>query len=193
MRIRIVTSLLMVVIALTAVPVSGQTTSMPMPGAVVKDADGKVVGQLSGVDGGGDLEVILNIEGVPAAFDVFWWGLRSLGNRGVHFSESGCTGSAYVQPLFVAGIERLTQVKFVVLGPDPTQGTYRMFRSTSVTPAMVDVMSMQFANEDCQDGSNTFELVEAAEVTPNPLEGFHGPTLAHPERTWTIEGGDRLQ
>ena len=32
----------------------------------------------------------------------------------------------------------------------------------------------------------------AEEVLPNPLDGFHGPTIAEPERVLTIAGGDRV-
>ena len=72
-------------------------------------------------------------------------------------------------------------------------GTYRVFRSTSTQTANTPVLSYQVPNDVCHEDTASRVLVPAEEVIPNPLEGFHGPTLANPERTWTIEGGDRIQ
>ncbi len=35
-------------------------------------------------------------------------------------------------------------------------------------------------------------LQVAEEVVPNPLDGFHGPSSANPERRLTLQGGTRL-
>ena len=171
----------------------GQSLALPQPVAVVKDADGKVLGQLAGVDGAHAI-VVVNIEGVPGCFVVNTKGPKGYSpSNTLYFSGPGCSGSAYVLPQLELGIEEMTGVKFVVLGPDPTWGTYRVFRSTSNAPAMVDYASFQFTQMDCQDALGTSELVTAVEVSPNPLGGFHGPTLANPEHTWTLTGGDRIQ
>ena len=67
------TAVLMVLglFALTAQPVFAQSTVMPLPGATVLDADGKVMAQV--VDLGtynSYPRVILNIDGVMGAFTV---------------------------------------------------------------------------------------------------------------------------
>jgi len=45
----------------------------------------------------------------------------------------------------------------------------------------------------CQDQpGNQINKAPGEEILPNPLDGFHGPTVANPERLLTIKGGTRL-
>ena len=180
----------------------GQTVALPQPVAVVKDADGKVVGQVVGFVPHSDLGfrpvVMLSIDGELGLFVVRTSGLERASAPRVYFSEPGCVGSAYLmasegQP--VLPIEDMTGVRFDVLGPDPSSGTYRVYRSTFPEPQWLPFLSSQYPGQECHDlpPGNSANLMSIEEMTPNPLAGFHGPTAANPERIWTIEGGDRIQ
>ncbi len=98
---------------------------------------------------------------------------------------------------FTNPLERLNQRTVVITGPDGDDGTYRVFRSTSVTlgPAYPE-SRLYFGNSTlglCSDEPGTLlNLLPAEEILPNPLEGFHGPTVANPERLLTVKGGTRL-
>ena len=195
MKSLIVTLLVVVGLVATAMPAFAQTASLSVPVAVVKDADGKVVGQVVGFRE--RPLVMLDIDGGPGLFIARPYGLEAaeMGNgiRRVYFSGPGCTGDAFVDPVFDSGLEEMTRATFVALGPDPDVGTYRVFRSTSTVTTPIVTLSQQQPNRGCEDIVDGGSKIPAAEVIPNPLEGFHGPTLANPERVWTIVGGDRLQ
>jgi hypothetical protein len=139
--------------------------------------------------------VMLSFDGVPGLFIARPWGLLAsqFTFRVVYFSEPSCTGDPFLNEPIDAGLEEMTNTAFAVLGPDPDMGTYRVFRSTSTQPANTPVLSYQVPNDVCHDDAASRVLVTAEEVLPNPLDGFHGPTTANPERVWTITGGDRIQ
>jgi len=169
-----------------------QSVALPQPVAVVRDADGKVVAQVAGFTDYVTPLVILHVEGVAAVFVARAFGLEAVNSERVFYSGLGCTGEMYLPQPSGQGIEELTNTKLSVLGPDPSTGTYRVFKSTSTTPENITTLSHHGTNQDCEDDTMNGQRVTAEEVIPNPLAGFHGPTVANPERTWTIEGGDRL-
>jgi hypothetical protein len=187
------TAVLMVLglIALAAQPVLAQSTVMPLPGAVVLDADGKVIAQV--VDLGtydSYPRVMLKIGDVTGAFTVMpergWFYSAKV----VYFSAASCTGVVVaITPPASTGMDAITQTSFAVVGPDQTLGTYAVYRSTSSTPASFSPAS-QWASGGCLDLTDSVTAVPAEPVVPNPLDGFHGPTTAAPERVLTIEGGD---
>jgi hypothetical protein len=179
------------VLALTAQPVFAQFTVMPVPGARVLDADGKVMAQV--VDLGtydSYPRVMLKIDGVTGAFTVMpergWFYSAKV----VYFSAASCTGVVVaITPPASTGMDAITQTSFAAVGPDRTLGTYAVYRSTSSTPASFSPAS-QWASGECLDITGSVTAVPAEPVTPNPLDGFHGPTTVAPERVLTIEGGD---
>ena len=186
------TSILMVlgIFALAAQPLLAQSTVMPVPGARVLDVDGKVMAQV--VDLGtydSYPRVMLKIDGVTGAFTVMpergWFYSAKV----VYFSAPSCSGVVAITPPAGAGMDAITQTSFAVVGPDPDFGTYCVFRSTSITPASFSPAS-QWASGECLAVTGSVTAVPAEAVIPNPLDGFHGPTTAAPDRVLTIEGGD---
>ncbi len=181
-----------------------QDAEMPVPGLVVKDADGKVMGQVDGFLPGtsGTLYpvVVFNIEGSLAFLVYRPYGLidgvaHAAGNLGgptVYFSGSDCTGNSYVNIVHPDGVEAQSGYAYGVGGPDPTSGEYKLYRSNTLAAGMSFVTS-KWEGGTCRNyGPTDPDVLSAEEVVPNPLAGFHGPTTANPERVLTIEGGTRL-
>ncbi len=178
--------------ALFAQPVFAQSTVMPLPVATVLGADGKVMAQV--VDLGtydSYPRVILKIAGATAAFTVMpergWFYSAKV----VYFTAGACSGVLAITPPASTGMDAITQTSHAVVGPDSSLGTYGVVRSTSTTPASFSPAS-QWASGECLAVTGSVTAVPAEAVIPNPLEGFHGPTTAAPERVLTIEGGDYL-
>lgn len=180
--------------------VEAQSAELPVPQMVVKDADGKVMGQVAGFLRFSASSmwpvVVIDVDGTPAFLIFQPYGLidrvameNSPSGGSVHFTGSDCTGMPLVNP--VSGLEAATGTHFGVAGPDPLTGEYRLFRSTSLTVISIATLSM-WRSGICVNVVSGGGL-QAEEVTPNPLEGFHGPTTEHPDRLLTISGGDRLQ
>jgi len=177
--------------ALAAQPLLAQSTVMPIPGARVLDADGKVIAQV--VDLGtydGYPRIMLKIDGVTGAFTVMpergWFYSAKV----VYFSAAACTGAVVaITPPASTGVDAITQTSFAVVGPDQTLGTYAVYRSTSSTPASFSPAS-QWGSGECLAVTGSVTAVPAEPVTPNPLDGFHGPTTTAPDRVLTIAGGD---
>ena len=178
-----------------------QGPAMPLPGAVVKDADGKLIAQVDSFDSGNFNPVVLfNFDDVPAPFymQIQHGMFRSF--KSVYFTGPDCTGDVYItEPSEQVGLDIIFQTSFVITGPDAVTGTYRVFRSTSPTPGQVSVNSrwVQGGNISLlgyclENEAQQLTLAPAEEIIPNPLAGFHGPTVAYPERMLTIEGGTRL-
>ena len=172
---------------------------MPVPVAVVKDGAGKTVAQVVGWVNRGEAfypMVMLNIDGTPGFFAMDELGLCDRigfehgSGASVFFSGAGCTGDPAVH--VPAGIEHEVGdtpggTSFGVVGPDPTLGTYKVYRSTG-SPQLLSISSI-WMNGGCLDVSESVLLAPAEEVVPSPLAGFVGPTTAEPDRSWTIEGG----
>lgn len=179
--------------------IEAQEAEMPVPQMVVRDADGKVMGQVAGFLRSSASSmwpvVVIDVDGTPAFLIFQPYGLidrvafeNSPSGGSVYFTGPDCTGSAFVNP--VSGLEAATGTHFGVAGPDPLTGEYRLFRSTSMTVIPIALPSM-WRSGICVNVVTSGGL-QAEEVTPNPLEGFHGPTTAQPNRLLTISGGDRL-
>jgi hypothetical protein len=179
--------------------VAAQSTVMPIPVAVVKDGAGKTVGQVVGYRGGSEgiwPMVMLDIDGTPGFFVMQQFGLvdrnGSDGNSGisVYFSGAGCTGDAALN-YPIGGIEAAIGTIFGVVGPYPTLGNYEVYRSTGDPPAAFSYQSM-WANGACLNSSGAMLLLPGEAIVPSPLEGFVGPTVAEPDRFWTVEGGTTI-
>ena len=176
---------------------TAQSPEMPLPIAVVKDADGKPIAQLLGFDDGWPL-VLLQLGGRAHPLTVHLE-QGTFGGRQVWFGGENCTGDPYILESTLSMIEKQNGA-VVIAGPDATDGTYRgVFRSTSTTTVTFYITGSRWYQYD--DGrfgeclnvsgiSKTFYPAE--EIVLNPMEGFHGPTAANPERVLTIEGGTRL-
>ena len=184
--------------------VLAQSASMPLPGLVVKDADGKLMGQVAGffttsTDADLVAVVALNVDGRIAYLVFRPYGLidrvaaDAIGTDGptVHFLSSDCLGESYVNPVSETGLEALSGNMYGVAGPDPITGVYQLYRSTTLTPVVRQIISV-WEGGICQAGGTQINVLAAEEVTSNPLAGFHGPTDAQPERIWTVSGGDKL-
>jgi hypothetical protein len=186
----------LVVVLLTSQFALAQSVAMPLPVAVVKDADGLVMAQivdLGSTSGAEEMypRILLEVEGGPAWFMVKpLEGLLTSGKT-IYFSLDDCLGDAAIDLPAATGIESFTQKSFEVVGPDAIMGTHRVFRSTSA-PAGAFSHFSKWEDGTCQNKRGTVTSAPAEEVVPNPLEGFHGPTVAEPDRILTIAGGDRL-
>ncbi len=170
-----------------------QSAEMPLPIAVVKDADGKLIAQIVdiGPNEGSDPKVLLNIGGTPVPFRVSPLKGVFESQRFAYFPFENCSGSPAITPPLAIGWDSFSQTSFAVVGPDPDSGTYKVYRSTSPTPVAFSPLSY-WIDGSCDGITGQTLLSPAEEVVPNPLAGFHGPTTANPERVWTIEGGTRL-
>ncbi len=81
---------------------------------------------------------------------------------------------------------------YVIIGPDDDLGTYRLYRSPPATSSG-GFNSCLYPIGYCSSYNPGFSSLQVAEeVVPNPLDGFHGPTSANPERRLTLQGGTRL-
>ena len=180
-------------------PADAQSSELPVPQLVVRDADGKVMAQVSGFLRVSSSSmwpmVVIDVEGTPAFLVFQPYGLidrvafeTSPSGGSVYFTDSDCTGMPLVNP--VGGLEAATGTHFGVAGPDPRTGEYVLFRSTSMTVITIATLSM-WRSGICVNVVASGGL-QAEEVIPNPLDGFHGPTTAQPDRLLTISGGDRL-
>jgi len=185
--------------------VIAQSADMPVPGLVVKDADGKVMGQVAGFDQGPSATdffpvVVLNVEGKLAYLVHRPYGLinksasdaSGTGGATVYFTASDCMGDVYLDGIGETGIEALSGNAYGVGGPDPITGEYKLYRSTTLITALESLSSKWQGGSCVNYGPVTAGVIAAEEVTPNPLAGFHGPTTLNPERILTIDGGDRL-
>ena len=191
--------LLFAALVFTAHVVLAQSAAMPQPVAVVKDADGKVIAQVAGFITDGErfsAMVVIDVEGATAFLVFQPYGLVDRVHwdsqpGSVYFTDTLCTGNAYVNQIADDVLERHTGTVFGVAGPDPTLGTYKLYRSTSLSAPGVAISS-EWRDGVCVGHGTTMQLMAAEEVIPNPLAGFHGPTTLNPERILTIDGGDRL-
>lgn len=205
---RVFLSLVAVSFLLLAAPsIEAQSPELPVPNLVVKDADGKVMAQVVGFyrevdDNDYWPMVVIDVQGTPAILVFQPFGLidrasfEILGGGSVYFSGPDCTGTPYVNRVGEDWLEAAIGTQFGVGGPDAMTGEYKLYRSTTTTFIIADYYS--FYRKDgsgCLTSSGQAwddPLLPAEEVIPNPLEGFHGPTAANPERVLTLSGGDRL-
>lgn len=185
-----------VVVVLSSQFALAQSVAMPLPVAVVKDSDGLVMAQIVDLGSAASAEdmyprVLLDVEGVMAWFMVKpIEGLLTSGKT-IYFSLDSCLGDAAIDPPTATGFDSFSQTSFEVFGPDPFTGTYRLFRSTSPTTSSFSYLS-KWEDGACESKRGTVTTAPAEEVLPNPLDGFHGPTVAEPARVLTITGGDRV-
>jgi len=182
-----------------AATVAAQSAVMPLPHVVAVDGQGlkfAQVIQFTPADAYWPM-VVLDVEGIPALLVVRPRGpvdtvANTSSDRGtVHFTSPGCTGDPLVNPAPANGFQQYVGTMFGVAGPDPTLGTYRLFRSTTLTPVKTRISSA-WVDGFCQDVSYNISVLAAEEVLPNPLEGYVGPTVAVPDQMWSIAGGTRI-
>jgi hypothetical protein len=182
--------------------VGAQGPEMPVPNLVVKDADGKTVAQIvdtklseSAIEGLGNSavhSVAFNIDGDVVFFTLssVWTG-EFRNNRYLYFKSSDCSGEPHMYKQGTNLPEGATS--YLIVGPDPVLGTYRVFRSTTEQASGPFRSRWQQKGDCVYDGDNNINTLNVAEeLATNPLQGFHGPTTAAPERVLSIEGGTRL-
>ncbi len=172
---------------------TAQSSESPVPLAVLKDADGKVIAPLADIAG---QIVMFNFGGITSihVVDPTSGGLGQQDHSPIYFSGSNCTGSVYFLPgIGSTSYDTRNGSVTTILGPHPDYGTYQVFRTTTFTGSLFVPLSRRSLG-DCENltRGSSYELIPATEVLPNPLEGFHGPTTANPARVLTIEGGTRL-
>ncbi len=176
---------------------AAQTAVMPLPHVVAVDGQGTTfaqVVQFTPADTYWPM-VVLDVEGTPALLVIRSHGpVDTVANTSadagtVYFTSPGCTGDPLVNP--ATGFQEQVGTVFGVAGPDPTLGTYRLYRSTTMTPTRTRIASA-WVDGFCQDVTANIFVLAAEEVLPNPLEGFVGPTVAVPEQRWSISGGTRI-
>ena len=200
--------------------VYAQSPTMPIPLAVVKDADGKLIGQ---IENAGEI-ILIDINGATVPFRIKPTGLVTVqlgqvpiwvpGESGGYyksavfelvFSGPDCTGNVFMAAPEPFGMAIFNRANYAVWGPDPFTGEYRVFKSTSTDPNLNaavysawvwetdwDDFSFRTICKNTDPGQLVYAVSAAVEVLPNPLAGFHGPTDANPERVLTIQGGNRL-
>jgi len=201
MRASLLTLLLVVVALVPNQQVVAQSPEMPEPLAIVVDADGKPMVQVISITSNETTStvmvgVLFDFDGELDFFNVD----LELGHfdngpsQVVFFSGDNCTGDLFVNgPQQVHAALQL-QTRHVIDGPDSGSGVYRVFRTTGQPPVSVLIESRwNIALSVCEDTSPTqLEKNPAEEILPNPLEGFHGPTTANPDRVLAVRGGTRL-
>lgn len=176
-------------------PAAAQSSEMPEPLAIVVDADGKPMVQVMDVSGH-EISVLFNFGGV-AARSVITDSYCSFSTyRILYFSGPGCTGAAYISAAPTpSGLDLLNQQVFVITGPHALDGTYRVFRSTSMEIVRVHPASKWVDTDEyggcISTGGDPLDLLPAEKIFPNPLRGFHGPTLSNPKRILKVKGGSR--
>ena len=184
----------LVALALTVIitPLAeAQSPEMPAPLAILVDADGKPMVQVTAIVSG-HIQVLFNFGGVLGVFSLQPdWGLFD-NQKSVFFMDPGCEGDIYVSKTLMDVVAMMQQQTFVIIGSDLSTGTYHVYRSTNYSTTSVTPSSWFSPDGSCFDIRGTRDLMPAEEILPNPLEGFHGPTLDHPERLLTIRGGTRL-
>ncbi len=174
-----------------------QSPEMPEPLGMLVDADGKPMVQVMYISTS-SIHVLFDFEGESAAFEMYDdYSDFENGGRAVFFSLDDCQGDVFISNSLRGPLERLNQRAILIAGPDADDGTYRVFRSTSLNAGPVFPESkLDFGGSSlarCSDEPGTQRnLFPAEELLPNPLEGFHGPTVASPERLITVKGGTRL-
>jgi hypothetical protein len=180
-----------------AATVAAQSAVMPLPHVVSVDGQGTTFAQViqfTPADAYWPM-VVLDVAGTSALLVIRPHGPvdtvanASAGGETVYFTSAGCMGDALVNP--AEGFQQQVGAVFGVAGPDATLGTYRLYRSTTMTAVRTRVASA-WANGVCQDGTANVFLLPAEEMVPNPLEGYVGPTVAVPDQTWSISGGTRI-
>jgi len=195
-----------VILLIAGISIAGiseaQSPEMPEPLAIVVDADGKPMVQVVGFRYETiyiRVEVLFEFEGYPVLTVLNTEaGCLDSGIR-VFFLTDDCTGPAFLDAT-VSLSGNLHQVQYTIAGPDPSQGTYEVYKaSTHPVAAIVPGSALYHQTTGdptwgCREITNgTVEITYFAEkVVPNPLEGFHGPTVANPERILTVKGGTRL-
>lgn len=183
--------------------VAAQEAEMPVPNLVVKDADGKVMGQVSGfhsLTGQMFPFIVLSVEGKLVYLFFRTYGLidrvasnhSGTGGPSVYFSDFDCTGDAYVNHVSHTELEALSGNMYGVAGPDSITGEYKLYRSTTLDVTTLPLSSKWERGSCINYGPQNTSSLAAEEVTPNPLSAFHGPTTAQPDRLLTISGGDRI-
>lgn len=192
-------AVVMIAVLLEASIVAAQSAVMPLPVAVVKDGAGKTVGQVVGYRDRAEgiwPMVMLDIDGTLGFFVMQEFGLvdrngfDGYSGTSVYFSGAGCMGNVALN-YPISGIEQSIGTIFGVVGPHPTLGSYEVYRSTGDPAAAFSYESM-WANGACVDLSGGTLLLPGEAIVPSPLEGFVGPTVAQPDRTWTVEGGTTI-
>jgi len=174
-----------------------QSPEMPVPQLVLLDADGKPMAQVVGMDSY-TVYVLFDFDGVAARFSVIANGVFASYSV-LFFSEPNCVGDVYLSaPHSFGPWESLTPRYFAIAGPSPDDGTYRVFQSTSLDPVQPTLASVWsnptsgFGECEPWGGGGPYVYAPGEEILPNPLAGFHGPTLANPERKMSFKGGTRL-
>lgn len=192
------TSMLVLAATFTASTVAAQSAVMPLPAVTVVDGDGKTVGEVVDIFETSNVThavIVINVDGIPAFLHVRDYGLinfiasTSDGVASLYFSDPGCSGDAAIGQW--GGIPDIVGARFGVAGPDPTLGTYKLYRSTATATVTFQFQSA-WTGGVCMEGPGNVSLYPAEEVIPNPLEGFHGPTVAQPDRTWSLVGGTTI-
>lgn len=179
-----------------------QSPEMPIPGLVLVDADGKPMAQVVDVGvspsnlGEGlsvQVTVVFDFDDNLAAFTFMPGGDGGTldANIFLRFMAGDCTGQPHMSPENGFNYPTPARTAYFILGPDSVDGTYRVYRTTQ-QPAAVPFETYLNANGDCLYDPISTTLSIAEEINPNPLEGYHGPTAANPERVLTIKGGTRL-
>lgn len=187
----------LVLLFLTTPAAKAQSPEMPEPLLVLLDADGKPMVQVVGIPDY-SVFVLFDFDGAPARFSVLGNGVF-YSYSFVFFSEPNCVGEVYLSaPSSFGPWEMLTPRYFAIAGPHPDDGTYRVFRSTSLDPTQPTLASVWnnpttgFGECVPYPGGGPYFFVPGEEILPNPLDGFHGPTVANPERKMSFKGGTRL-
>lgn len=184
-------SLVVFTLVLLASTGAAQTAVMPVPAAVAKDGDGKILGEIVSDN---PPTVIVNIDGAPVALEVTPTGpVAKTGADDISFTGDSCLGSAYVQAPS-ADWEMLVGTKHIIVGPDETDGSYRVFRSTGDPEEWYTRESRYYqSSNSCDDTPSQLGFhLPAEEIIPNPLEGYHGPSISQPDRLWTVAGGTTI-
>jgi len=181
-------AVLLILVLMPCQSVIAQTASMPIPSAVFTDGDGKVFGPTS--DG---LYTLLNVEGRVFKIQVSPQGPAILGGATFFYQDPGCSAQVWFALSDQSDGVTYNQLAWIQ-GPDSVNGTYLLWMASETeTPVIGMFYYIGTYSGTCDLMSTVLHCLPVYPADPNPLEGFHGPSVAYPNRYWTLEGGTMIR
>jgi len=187
MKLLASTAVTLLLVLIPCQPVIAQTASMPIPSAVFTDGDGKVFGPTS--DG---LYTLLNVEGRFFKIQVSPQGPAISGGATFFYQDPGCSGQVWFALIDQSDGVTYNQLAWIQ-GPDSVNGTYLLWMASETeTPVIGMFYFIGTYSGTCDRSQTVARFLPVYPVDPNPLDGFHGPSVTFPDRYWTLEGGTKI-
>ena len=183
---RVLRTAFAVSVLFVAASTMAQNVEIPVPIAVFKDRDGKVLAPTFGDD---PPSTFLNVDGKTYRLRLRTSGPYDMSPAYFFHQDSECSGPPFI-PISNEPEPSMFEHAWIQ-GPDAVNGTYLFWRFSG-EPVTGYFYSFSPIGSGCERTDVEITCLPSEAPDPNPLDGFHGPTLAHPEWTWTIDGGVRI-